>query len=103
MSNSRLKVAILIVSETAFKDPSTDRSGDVLKDVFASGGDQWVVDETKIVPDDVIPLQRTIMQWCEGEDSMNLIITTGGTGFTVKDVTPEAVTPLIHKQAPGIV
>ena len=104
MNNAKLKAAILIVSDTAYKDSSTDKAGDVLGDAFASNGsDQWIVEEKQIVPDDVLSIQRHLMQWCDGVDSMNLVITTGGTGFTAKDNTPEAVAPLIHRHAPGIV
>ncbi|CZR64959.1 probable gephyrin [Phialocephala subalpina] len=101
---STLKAAILIVSTTASKDPSTDSSGGVLKDVFEQdGGGKWEVVDTKIVGDEVLDIQRAITGWADGEGSPNVIITTGGTGFAVSDSTPEAVTPLLYKQAPGLV
>jgi gephyrin len=104
MENAKLKAAILIISDTAYKDPSTDKAGSVLGDAFASdGGDQWIVEEKQIVPDDVLSIQRHLMQWCDRDNCMDLIITTGGTGFTAKDNTPEAVIPLLHRQAPGLV
>lgn len=104
MENTTLKAAILIISDTAYKDPSTDEAGSVLEDAFANnGGNQWIVENQQIVPDDVLSIQRNLMQWCDGENFMNLVITTGGTGFTAKDNTPEAVTPLLHRQAPGLV
>ncbi|KUJ16355.1 uncharacterized protein LY89DRAFT_707647 [Mollisia scopiformis] len=101
---SNLKTAILIVSTTASKDPSTDSSGGILKDVFErEGGGQWEVVDIRIVGDEVLDIQRTITGWTDGAESPNVIITTGGTGFAVHDSTPEAVTPLLHKQAPGLV
>ncbi len=104
MENAKLKAAILIISDTAYKDPSTDKAGSVLGDAFASDGDdQWIVEEKQIVPDDVLSIQRYLMQWCDRDNCMDLIITTGGTGFTAKDNTPEAVIPLLHRQAPGLV
>ena len=104
MSNTKLKAAILIISDTAYQDPSTDKAGNILEDAFTSdGGDQWVVKEKQIVPDDVLAIQRHLAIWCDGASPVNLAITTGGTGFTAKDNTPEAVTPLIHRQAPGLV
>ncbi|KAK8011082.1 gephyrin [Apiospora arundinis] len=89
-ASSPLKVALLIVSTTAAKDPSTDASGLV---------------DTKIVPDVVAQIQRQIMLWADVAvpEGINLILTTGGTGFAVADHTPEAVSALLHKQAPGIV
>lgn len=104
MSNKELQAAILIISDTAYADPSTDKAGQILDQTFlADGGDQWVVAERRIIPDDVLAIQRAVTGWCDGEDFMNLIVTTGGTGFAVKDQTPEAVTPLIHRHAPGLV
>ncbi|KAF2103147.1 hypothetical protein NA57DRAFT_32315 [Rhizodiscina lignyota] len=99
-----LKAAILVISETASKDPSTDKAIPALSEVFSqSGGGQWEVSKTQIVPDSVLDVQRSIQQWTDGENPLNLIVTSGGTGFAVKDVTPEAVSPLIHRHAPGLV
>lgn len=104
MSTSTLKAAILVISTTAAKDAIADSSGPILKDVFeAEGGEKWEVVETKIVSDDVLDIQRIIMGWTDREDAPNVVISTGGTGFAVHDHTPEAVTPLLHKQAPGLV
>ncbi|PVI02498.1 molybdenum cofactor biosynthesis protein [Periconia macrospinosa] len=104
MSNSKLKAAILIISETASKDPSTDKCIPALQSVFADfGNDQWVVSSTEIITDSLMDIQRSICNWTDGEEYMNLVITSGGTGFATKDVTPEAVTPLLHRQAPGLV
>ncbi|KAG7142409.1 Gephyrin like protein [Verticillium longisporum] len=105
MATSPLKVAILIVSTTASKNPASDKSELVLRDVIETeGGRQWEVVETKIVSDHVPQIQRQIMLWADlGADAVNLIVTTGGTGFAVTDHTPEAVGALLHRQAPGIV
>ncbi|KAL8911180.1 MAG: hypothetical protein Q9172_007716 [Xanthocarpia lactea] len=99
-----LTAAILIISDTAFRDPPTDKAGPTLTDVFnQDGGSQWRVSDTQIVPDDVVAIQRRVTGWCDGEHNPNLIITTGGTGFTLKDNTPEAIGPLLHKHATGLV
>lgn len=88
--NSKLRAAILIVSETAYEDPSTDKCIPILKEVFSSlGNDQWDVAETEIVPDSVLAIQKTIRNWTDGANPINLIISSGGTGFATKDVTPE--------------
>lgn len=91
MGDSRLKVGILIVSTTASNNPASDKSEIVLRDVIDNeGGGQWEVVETKIVSDHVPQIQRQIMLWADiGHEAMNLIITTGGTGFAVSDHTPE--------------
>ena len=104
MALPNLKATILIISDTAFQHPSTDKTGDILSDVFANEGNgQWTVNERRIVPDDVLAIQKAVSLSCDGEDHVNLLITTGGTGFAVKDCTPEAINPLIHRHAPGLV
>ncbi|KAG9244336.1 hypothetical protein BJ878DRAFT_74418 [Calycina marina] len=104
MSSQTLKAAILVVSTTAAKDASTDATGAILKEVFEhEGGGKWEVTETKIVGDVVLDIQRSITAWADAENAVNVIATTGGTGFAVSDTTPEAIRPLLHKEAPGLV
>ncbi|KAJ9198582.1 hypothetical protein DTO164E3_5053 [Paecilomyces variotii] len=104
MAEGKLKAAILIVSDTAAQDPSSDKAGAALTATFAAeGSSNWETPVTKIVPDNVLDIQLAIRNWSDGEEQFNLIITTGGTGFAVKDNTPEAVSPLIHRHAPGLV
>ncbi|KAK2879952.1 hypothetical protein FQN49_000711 [Arthroderma sp. PD_2] len=103
MADQRLKAAILIVSDTASRDPSTDKVGGVLTETFGQQGDRWDKPTIEIVPDNILDIQRHVSRWADGEDHFNLIVTSGGTGFAVKDHTPEAVSPLIHRHAPGLV
>ncbi|KAM7190012.1 hypothetical protein V8F33_009712 [Rhypophila sp. PSN 637] len=108
MSAPKLKAAILVVSTTAAQDPSTDAAEATLREVFEKdGGPQWTVPYSKIVNDSVAEIQKYIINWSaltrSQNDVINLVVTTGGTGFAVADVTPEAVSPLLHKQAPGLV
>ncbi|KAJ6780824.1 hypothetical protein PWT90_00511 [Aphanocladium album] len=99
-----LTAAILIVSTTAALDPSTDSAGAVLREVLkVDGAGKWTVTDEKIVSDNVIDIQQQIMRWADGPDAPNFILTTGGTGFAVSDATPEAVSALLHKQAPGLI
>jgi gephyrin len=92
-TNSKLKAAILIVSETAYQDSSTDKCIPILKEVFGNlGNGQWDVSDTEIVPDNVLAIQKTIRNWTDGPEPFNLIVTSGGTGFATKDVTPEVRT-----------
>ncbi|RHZ63757.1 bifunctional molybdopterin adenylyltransferase MobB/molybdopterin molybdotransferase MoeA family protein [Aspergillus thermomutatus] len=104
MADGKLRAAILVVSDTASQDPSTDKVGDTLTASFtAEGSNSWEPPVIKIVPDNVLDIQRTICNWTDGPDWVNLVLISGGTGFAVKDNTPEAVSPLIHRHAPGIV
>lgn len=90
MAEGKLKAAILVVSETASQDPSTDKCIPVLQDVFTHfGNGQWEVASTEIIPDSVLHIQKSIRTWTDNEDPVNLIVTSGGTGFATKDVTPE--------------
>lgn len=105
-----LRAAILVVSTTAFKDPSTDAADATLRGVFDVDGDgKWDVIETKIVSDDEAAIRKEILRWTDGADDsaegplVHLVVSTGGTGFSISDVTPEAVVGLIEKPAPGLV
>lgn len=85
-----LKAVVLIVSTTAAENPSVDSTGTILKNVFEQEGNgKWEVVEMKIVGDVVLDIQQAITQWADREDTVNLIVTTGGTGFAVHDSTPE--------------
>lgn len=97
MSQQTLRAAILIVSTTVVEDPSTDKSCDILKDAFkqeAGGQWEWDVAETKIVGDVVEDIQEAIKYWADQDNPVNVIITTGGTGFAVADNTPEVCSTL---------
>ncbi|RAL14989.1 bifunctional molybdopterin adenylyltransferase MobB/molybdopterin molybdotransferase MoeA family protein [Aspergillus homomorphus CBS 101889] len=99
-----LKAAILVVSDTASQDPSTDKVGGALTNVFSTDGlNTWDQPVIKIVPDSVLDIQRAICDWTDGPNWVNLICVSGGTGFASKDITPEAVSPLIHRHASGLV
>jgi gephyrin len=95
-SKATLTVAILIVSTTASKDPSTDSSSALLRSFFANENESnpnskwaWSKEvETKIVSDDQAAIEAAIVEWADGK-KINLIVTTGGTGFSVTDCTPE--------------
>jgi gephyrin len=88
MSSPTLKAGILVVSETASQDPSTDRCIPVLENVF-NEAQQWTVSGKKFVRDDVLEIQRAILEWTDGQDPVNVLVTSGGTGFATKDHTPE--------------
>lgn len=92
MASAPLKAALLVVSTTAAQDAATDGSGPVLSQVLKDEGDgKWEVLDTKIVSDDVLQIQRQITAWADGPDGIDLIITTGGTGFATADYTPEVI------------
>ena len=88
--SSKLRAAIIVVSETASKDASTDKCIPALQEVFQQdGGDRWEPAQTRIVADDVAAIREAVKAYTDGADSTNLVVTSGGTGFAQKDVTPE--------------
>ena len=102
MSSSKLRAAILIVSESATRDPSTDKGIPALQEVFARiAADRWDVSQTKIVPDERQAIVNAVTSWTDdGDDYINLVLTSGGTGFTQKDITPEVSNDFCHARHP---
>ncbi|MEO6654932.1 MAG: MogA/MoaB family molybdenum cofactor biosynthesis protein [Pyrinomonadaceae bacterium] len=97
MPDTLTKAAIVTVSDT--RKPENDRSGKRLAELFLSVGAEIV--ETLIVSDDLEHLRNMIYTLTERED-INLIVTTGGTGFGPRDNTPEATRAVIEREAPGL-
>ncbi|KAH9855051.1 MoaB/Mog domain-containing protein [Lenzites betulinus] len=97
---SGASVAILTVSDTAAADASADRSGPTIQSILIEKG--FVCKHLVIVPDDEIRIRSVVLGWCDQGD-VDWIITTGGTGFGVRDRTPEAIKPLLEREAPGLV
>ncbi|CAN8102374.1 unnamed protein product [Discula destructiva] len=100
-----MKAAILIVSTTVANGSTVDTAGQTLRSVFeGESSGKWHVADIQTVADDVEQIQEQIRKWTDADaDCMNIVVTTGGTGFAVSDQTPEAISALIHKQAPGLV
>ncbi|XP_072558964.1 gephyrin b isoform X4 [Paramormyrops kingsleyae] len=98
----QIRVGVLTVSDSCFRNLAEDRSGINLKDLVHDpsllGG---IVSAYKIVPDEIDEIKETLMDWCD-EKELNLILTTGGTGFAPRDVTPEATKEVIEREAPGM-
>jgi molybdopterin adenylyltransferase len=91
-----VRIAILVVSDTRTEE--TDTSGTTLEDRITSAGHELV--GRMIVPDDVKAIRNTVSTWIDAPD-VDVVITSGGTGLTGRDVTPEAVTPLFEKTIDG--
>ncbi|KAI0080848.1 hypothetical protein K474DRAFT_102098 [Panus rudis PR-1116 ss-1] len=95
-----IRVAILTVSDTASKDVTADKSGPTIKNILSQAG--YECKYLVIVPDDEPKIRETVEAW-SAEGDIDLIVTTGGTGFGVRDRTPEAISPLIQREASGLV
>lgn len=91
-----LNIAVLTISDT--RDEESDRSGALLAERVTSAGHSLAGKE--IVPDEVEAIRARLKLWI-GDPAVELVITTGGTGFAPRDVTPEAVKPLLQREMDG--
>ena len=91
-----VRIAVLTVSDT--RTEKDDKSGDLMAGMIVESGHQ--VAERDIVRDDVAQIRAKVQGWIADPD-IDVVITTGGTGFTGRDVTPEAVKPLFEKEIDG--
>ncbi len=91
-----LGVAVLTVSDT--RTLETDRSGSTICALLETAGHQVL--DRRIVADDVETIRGVLRRWMDDE-SVQVMLVTGGTGITERDVTPEAIAPLVTKAIPG--
>ena len=91
-----LNIAVMTVSDT--RTDATDKSGDTLVKLLTDAGHSLV--EKRIVADDIYRIRATASQWI-ADDTVNAVITTGGTGITGRDSTPEAMKVLLDKEIEG--
>ena len=94
-----LKFAVLTVSDRSAEGTREDRSGPALTGAIKNAG--WEVIRTDIVPDDFEKIGKLLMDWSDSGE-FQVILTTGGTGFSPRDVTPEATRQVIERPAPGL-
>lgn len=91
-----LRIAVLTVSDT--RDEQTDKSGGLLAERLTAAGHELA--GKAIVTDDVEAIRSQVRSWVD-DPNVDLIISTGGTGFSPRDVTPEAVKPLFRREMDG--
>ena len=91
-----VRIAVLTVSDT--RDLASDKSGNTLAEMIAADGHE--VAERAIVKDDVEAIRAKVKGWI-ADPKIDVVISTGGTGFTGRDVTPEAIKPLFEKEIDG--
>ncbi|HET9274769.1 MAG TPA: MogA/MoaB family molybdenum cofactor biosynthesis protein [Gemmatimonadales bacterium] len=93
------RVAILTISDAGARGERADTSGDTIAGwVKGLGYDQAA---RALVPDEATAIARTLIEWCD-QGAADLVLTTGGTGLTPRDVTPEATRSVLDRDAPGI-
>jgi len=95
-----IRVGILTVSDRSARGERPDSGGPLIAEVI-SGQLGWDCSLTAIVPDEIDHIRDTLINWADYNQAA-LILTTGGTGFAPRDVTPEATRAAIEREAPGI-
>ncbi len=93
-----MKVGILTVSDKGARGEREDRSGPAVREMMEAAGAEIV--RAKIVPDEQDEIRAALVQW--SDEGLDLILTTGGTGFSPRDWTPEATKAVIDRETPGI-
>jgi molybdopterin adenylyltransferase len=94
-----MRIGILTVSDLGAMGQRADTSGDAIQQWAGARGDEVVV--RSVVPDDTGGIASKLTRWADSGE-MDVILTTGGTGLTARDVTPEATSAALERTAPGI-
>lgn len=95
-----MRVGVLTISDRAFAGQYQDEAGPIIKALIADKLG-WEVSELGVVPDEIESIRQMLIKWADAA-RLNLIVTTGGTGFSPRDVTPEATRGVIDREAPGL-
>ena len=94
-----LRAKILILSDMATSGEREDRSGPVVREVLESHG--WQVTALELLPDEFDQIRNRLENWTDSEDC-DAVFTSGGTGLSSRDVTPEATRSVIKTEVPGL-
>jgi molybdenum cofactor synthesis domain-containing protein len=94
-----MRVAILTISDAGARGDRSDGSGDAIAAWVGDRG--YTLAGRALVPDDSVAIVRQLLAWCDG-DSADLVLTTGGTGLSARDNTPEATRAVLEREAEGI-
>jgi molybdopterin adenylyltransferase len=95
-----INIGILTISDKGSKGQRQDKSGEIIRDMISLMNAKVV--KYEIVPDEKETIAATLSSWADSE-KMDVILTTGGTGLSKRDVTPEATLSVIDREVPGIV
>lgn len=93
-----MDVGILTVSDGCFRGAREDRSGALVEEWARGRG--WAVAARAVVPDETAAIVPVLLEWCDAL-GVALVLTTGGTGLSPRDVTPEATRAVLEREAPG--
>ncbi len=99
LENPPLRAAVITLSDKGSRGEREDKSGPLIVEMLTAAG--YVVEETMILPDEAKALKAQLIRLADGRQ-LNLILTSGGTGFSPRDITPEATCAVADRNAPGI-
>lgn len=94
-----MRIGILTVSDRSARGERPDLSGPAIEEVIVDQG--WIVDRIEIIADELSDVVQVLAAWSDSGD-LDIILTTGGTGFSPRDITPEALVEVIERDAPGL-
>ena len=94
-----MRIGILTVSDRSARGERPDLSGPAIEELISERG--WSVNRVEIIPDELPLLIDTLATWADSGE-FDIILTTGGTGFGPRDITPEATIKVVHREAPGL-
>ncbi len=94
-----MRIGILTVSDRSAQGKRADLSGPAIEEVIVEQG--WEVSLVEVVPDEKDLMVDTLAAWADSGE-LDIILTTGGTGFSSRDVTPEATIEVVDRETPGL-
>jgi molybdopterin adenylyltransferase len=94
-----LRIAILVLSDRSAHGERADLSGPAIAQICQKQG--WQVRKQAILPDEIEEIQKCLIEWADSGD-IDIIFTSGGTGFAPRDITPEATQAVIERSVPGL-
>ena len=94
-----MRIAVLTISDAGARGERADTSGDAIVAWAGARGDSIVARD--LVPDETPAIVARLLAWCD-QDAADLVLTTGGTGLSPRDLTPEATRVVLEREAPGI-
>ncbi|MCP4425436.1 MAG: MogA/MoaB family molybdenum cofactor biosynthesis protein, partial [Chloroflexi bacterium] len=94
-----MKIGLLTISDRGARGEYEDRSGPLMAEILQSRT-LWEIGRRAVIPDEFETIVNMLVAWAD--EGMNLILTSGGTGFSPRDITPEATRRVIEREAPGI-
>ena len=94
-----MKIGLLTISDRGSRGEYEDRSGPLMAQLIGENT-SWAIGRRAVIPDELETIVETLIKW--SDEGLDLILTSGGTGFAPRDITPEATRQVIDREAPGI-